>query len=89
MEVTYPKRGSCTCVCVKHEETDYIQSILDYNNIDNVVHNDYHRSKRGDVPTNTLEKTRLYKWCVATFTDEISCREYITKWTRDSRIRQR
>ena len=66
-------------MCVNHEETEYIKSTLDYSDLNNVKRNDNHRSKRGDVPTKTVEKTRLYEWCVGMFKDDIPGRECIVK----------
>ena len=48
-------------MCVNHEETEYIKSTLDYNDIENIKPNNTHCSKRGDVPTKTVEKTILYE----------------------------
>ena len=63
-------------MCVNHEETEYVKSTLDYSDIENVKKNEFHRSKRGVVPIKTLEKTRLYEWCIAIFKDDIPGREF-------------
>ena len=62
-------------MCVNHEETEYVKSTLYYSDIDNVKSNAFHRSKRGVVPIKTIEKTRLYEWCIAIFKDDIHGRK--------------
>ena len=66
-------------MCVNHEETGYIKSTLNYRDIEYVKSNECHRSKRGDVPTKTIEKTRLYEWCIVMLKDDIPGRGYIMK----------
>ena len=66
-------------MCVNHEETEYVKSTLDYSDIDNVKNNAFHRSKRGVVPIKTIEKTRLYEWCIAIFKDDVHGREFNIK----------
>ena len=71
---------SATHMCVNHEETEYIKSTLDYNDIDNIKQNNTHRSKRGDVPFKTVEKTRLYEWYIVMFKEHVPGRECMVKY---------
>ena len=68
-------------MCVNHEETEYAKSTLYYSDIDidNVNSNTFHRSKRGVILIKTIEKTRLYEWCIAIFKDDIPGREFNIK----------
>ena len=71
---------ACAHMCLNYEEPEYVKGSLDYSDITNPTEIQSHRSSKTTVPTKTIEKVRLYKWCLAMFKDEVSNREYLIKY---------
>ena len=70
---------ACAHMCVNYEESEYIKGSLDYSDLNNPKEIQTHRSSKTTVPTKTIEKVRLYEWCLAMFKDEVSNRECLIK----------
>ena len=70
---------ACAHMCVNYEESEYVKGSLDYSDLNNTSENKIRRSNKTTVPTKTVEKIRLYKWCLLMFKDEFPNRECIIK----------
>ena len=70
---------ACAHMCVNYEESEYMKGSLDYSDLNNPKEIQTHRSSKTTVPTKTIEKVRLYEWCLAMFKDEVRNRECLIK----------
>ena len=61
-------------MCVNYEESEYVKGSLDYSDLNNPTEIKVHRSNKTTVPTKTVEKVRLYKWCLVIFKDKVITR---------------
>lgn len=73
------KYHACDHMCVNYEESEYVKGSLDCSDLNNPTEIKMHISYKTTVPTKTVEKVRLYEWCLIIFQDEVSNRECLIK----------